>query len=84
MPVTREFEFTIAHGKEKAKLTCTEMTGMAKVPMLRVHVPWPKPYGQVFIFYRINKEELFWFDLPNTTKQKTAQEIADALIKDNH
>ena len=51
--------------KEKVLGQCQEISGVAKMPMIRVFVSTPntRTDGEVYIFYRTKRHELFWFDL---------------------
>ena len=75
----KEYEMTFMNQSKVISVQCQEMIGFAKVPMVRVYVPTVKNEGQVYIFYRVEKNKLFWFKWNNLAKDKTAKKIVDAL-----
>lgn len=50
-------------------------------PIVRVFVRESKTEEHVFVFYRMVKDELFWYDLPDARKQGMAGAIAHKLLE---
>jgi len=76
--VNAEFDFTYQRKKFHAHLS---MFTPVKTLMLRV---WLRLYDnkeQVFVFYKQDKGELFWFDLQDEYKQGLATAIANLLVE---
>lgn len=77
----RDFEFAFIYGGKQVKAICSEMIGFAKVPMMRVSVHVTNKRSEVYVFYKTDKEQLFWFDLPQQRKQNMAKKLSQILVQ---
>lgn len=70
--------FTYQRKKYAAALS---MFTPSKTPMLRVQVHTREFKELVFVFYKIKRGELFWYELPDPWKEGMAKAIADLLVE---
>lgn len=70
-------DFTYQRKKYQGQVS---MFKPARKMMVRVYVPLGKNKEEVFIFYKIKKDELFWFDYHDKWLQNMAKTIANAVL----
>ncbi|MES2328175.1 MAG: hypothetical protein V4539_01145 [Bacteroidota bacterium] len=76
--VNTEFDFTYQRRKYHAHLSM--FTPVSRL-MFRVWLRLNDNKEQVFVFYKMEKNQLFWFDLQDEYKQGMATAIAGMLLE---